>query len=489
MKSVLLMLASYCACGLLTAQTAITAVSTANSTSTPSTAYANGGFNYNWAVSPNNTTTSVAGFTAGGLNFSYAAFLNGIVKLRRVNNAGISGNFTLIWAEAVTSGSNYNMFTPYQNDMETFFDNRIYNQGTDNMFDNTSGNSNNIERLDWILTSGFSTAAPASVGFAVFERGAAAAHDPFCIAAITSLDASGDPATYGNIVRVAAAQYGDPGPSVSYRILKAQNPSNLLDAGSNSQTRGGVIISLQNLGVAANTTVYGYSLFSSDLPGTATAANLVDVTNATYFPLNSGNAGGIDLIAVTGIYIENLLLPAQFINVSATENNQQVQLNWQCASDPAVTNYEVQRSTNGSSFTTVATALKNSMGFYSLTDDVSGVAGDVIYYRIKQNTVSGTITYSHIVTVKHNAAAVALSIYPNPAAGMLHLSFSAAVSEKGTLNIINAAGQTVLQKDIRLLEGQNTITLAETTALTPGVYAVSVSGSHFKPVSKILRKL
>src|SRR5258706_8152561 len=212
--------------------------------------------------------------------------------------------------------------------METFLNGNAYNKGTDNLLDNTSVNSNDIERFDWLSTSSYSTPFPDKVGFTVFDKGAVGTHDPFCIAGVTSVDGSGHPLTYGNIVRVVAANYGDPGPSITYRVVKGPFPSNLFAVQTATQNIGGVFVSLQDLGIAANTPIYGYSLIANDLPISATSADLVDYTNTTFFPTNTGISGGIDLVAVTGISVANSVLPVGLLRFNAVENNDIINLNW-----------------------------------------------------------------------------------------------------------------------------------------------------------------
>jgi hypothetical protein len=470
------------------AQTAITAVTTSNSTAPTTFSYTNAGTTYNWGISPNNTITTLNGFTAGGIGYSYASFLTGNVKLRRVNNPGTTGNFTLVWAEYNLSGSNFNMFPDYQNDMESFFNNRIYNKGTDNLFDNTSSNSNNIERLDWILNASYSTPAPSKVGFAVFERGATGAHDPFCIAAITSLDGFGNPASYGNIVRVSSAQYGDPGPNVTYRILKAQYPNNLLDAGTNTQSRGGVIISLQALGIAPNTPIYGYSLFSSDLPLAATPADLVDYTNATYFPTNTGNPGGIDLIAVTGIYIENTLLPTRFISFNAVENDNLIKLKWQVENETSVNRYEIERSTDGVNYFQITqiqnTANSNGTNSYTYTDNVANILSNRFYYRIKQYDRDNSFYFSNTISISRNNKNTPISIYPNPVAETLFINIPSTVNDAGTISIINSLGAHEVQKKIQLSKGNNSFSIDRLNRLASGVYHLSIKLNSGRSISK-----
>jgi hypothetical protein len=469
------------------AQTAITAVTTTNSTAASSQSYTNGANTYNWGLSPNNSVVLVDGFTAGGQPYTYASYLTGNVKLRRVNNASVSGDFTLIWAEAVTNGTNFNMFPAYQGNMESFFNDRVYNKGTDNFFDNTSGNSNNIERLDWIVNGGFnSTASPGRLGFAIFERGAAAAHDPFCIAAITSLDGLGNPASYGPIVRVATASYGDPGPSVSYRILKAAQPGNLVDAGTGAQTRGGVIVSLQNLGIAANTTVYGYSLFANDLPVSATPADLVNVNNATFFPTNTGNPGGIDLIAVTGLYIETSLLPVKFTGLSAIDRNGFAQLNWEVEGESQHTHHYIVERVNRSNFVAIArlTAkpLPGGKNKYTITDSAALQHGSTLQYRVRQVDADGQYGFSPVVSVSLKASALSATVYPNPAGNTINLQIYAPTASKAQLQLADMLGRIVYRNSVSIIPGSQVFAL-DAAHLPAGRYNVQVlAGGSIKQV-------
>lgn len=458
-------------------QTKITAVNTTATPAPSSFSYSNGSQTYHWGLAPNNTRAIVDGFVAGGNSYDYAVGITGTLKLRRVNNASISGNYTLVWSEAVTSGSTYNLFSEYQNDMEPFFNNRIYNRGTDNFFDNTSVNSNNIERMDWIVSAGYATAKPDKVGFAVFERGASGAHDAFCIAAITSLDGLGNPASYGNIVRISAANYGDPGPNVSYRILKAQYPGNLLDAGSGVQNRGGVLISLQNLGIAANQTIYGYSLLAADLPVSATPANLVDYTNATYFPINTSNSGGIDYIAVTGIFTETSVTPTSFVDFSAIEQHRTVKLTWKVANETSVDRYEVERSNNGIDFTSIAQQknTNNTTGTnsYTYTDNIPGLIS-IVYYRIKQYDHDGAAFYSKILPIKLNGNGSEVLVYPNPARDNLYLNIDSDAAGFAAVSVWNASGAQVLSQQFSIVGGSNILTVGGIEKLSSGIYQVHV---------------
>jgi hypothetical protein len=457
-------------------QTAITAVTTSTAPAASDSTYTDDGNTYNWGLAPNNTETHVTGFTAG-VPFTYVSSLDGTVKLRRVDNANTTGLMTLVWVETVTSDpTTFNMLPEYKNDMEAFLDNNIYNEGADNLLDNTAPNSNNIERFDWILPGGFSTAFPAQAGFPVFERGNAGAHDAFAIAAITSLDGSNNPASYSNIVRVTAANYGDPGPNVTYRVLKAVFPANLLDLAVNtSQGRGGVFISLQDLGIAADVPIFGYSLFGNDLPVTATPADLVDWTNTTFFPTNTPAAsGGIELLATTGIAATATVLPTRFISFDAVENGGIVNLKWSVENETAVNRYEIERSTDGVNFYKVNEVKSIGSHNYTLPDNITSVLSDQVYYRIKQYDQSGYYYFSKTLAIKLNIKPSSMILYPNPAIRSLYVNFISVANDKGVISVTNSLGAQVISQHVQLIKGNNSFTVDGVNALPRGAYQLSL---------------
>ena len=480
MKINLTILASLLCAFSATSQTAITSVDTSLSSATSTFTYANlaADTTYNWGVSPYDTIVTLTGFIAGGIPYTYDTSLTGNVKLRRVDNATITGNYTLEWVEGTRIGAAFYLYPDYQNDMEVFLNNHVYNKGTDNLFDNSSANSNDIERLDWILTSSYSTPFPDKVGFAVFDKGAAGTHDPFCIAAITSVDGLGNPLTYGNIVRVVAANYGDPGPSVTYRILKGPFPSNLFAAGNATQNLGGVFITLQDLGITANTPIYGYSLIANDLPVSATPADLVDYTNATFFHITTGNSGGLDLVAVTGINEANSVLPVNLLSFNAVENNDIVNLNWTAENEASGNRYDVERSEDGVKFLKIkgVTPVGNSTGAnsYSLMDNVSSVASDQLYYRIKEYEPDGSYLYSKTILVRRNNKTSLITVFPNPVRGNLYLNIINTTTDRAVISVFNSVGAQVLRQQEQLSKGNNSFTIDGVSKLSKGAYQLSI---------------
>ncbi len=324
----------------LIAQTPITNVTTALTAAATGSNYtakgANGSsfsntnyqYTFGTTTQANNNLKTLNSFTIGADTYTYQQNANSFVKIRRVNNSVVSGNRSLLWVEKAANAANNKVavVNEYSESMELVFANNSLNQGTDNLFANQgdgNGNNNNIERLDVIFSGGVISTANTKVGFALFERGDDNAHDPFVIAAITSIDVNGNPLSYGSPVRVKSTDYGNlPSSNTNYYVVRkdAGVETNLRMSTSGMQNIGGVFISLNDLGINAGEKIYGYSIAGYDFPANATAAKLTDYTNSAYFPRNTSSAtaqGGIDLIALTGVLStpETIILPPTAENI------------------------------------------------------------------------------------------------------------------------------------------------------------------------------
>ena len=179
--------------------------------------------------------------------------------------------------------------------------------------DNTFANSNtavatigNIERLDFTWNSAITVTN--SLAFAVFERGAVAQHDGFGIAAITAIDAFGNPTAFGSLVKVASGWGGPSNPVADreYRLFRYDNGDTITANTDSSavavQGVGGLVFTAADLGLINGTQVYGYALMAADVSAT-NSAELLDWTNATFYPTNTDaltGGGGIDLASFNG---------------------------------------------------------------------------------------------------------------------------------------------------------------------------------------------
>lgn len=174
----------------------------------------------------------------------------------------------------------------------------LSNAGYDNILVNDATNFANVERVDVIYYSGVLTSTPANAVFPIVERGG---NDDIRVAAIRGLDANGVPNDYyPTVVRVsndAPNDWGDLSqPHVSLVLRRQDATSNPIPVQIlGTQNLHGTAIDFTEFGIAANEIVYGYSIVADDV--TVTGSDLVDFSNATNYPTNTGSDSGLDLIA------------------------------------------------------------------------------------------------------------------------------------------------------------------------------------------------
>ena len=262
------------------------------------------------SLTVNATTDAVVPFTANiatplsygagagkkitGINFSSGSLTVdpsspiGTVFIRR-NLSSSNPNKSIIWMEdngsSLAQSSTLLLSKPTTE--EALFSNGYYNVGADNVFDNTgTTNVSNIERIDVVFNSGFVVANPLLDYVLFTERGK---NDNVTIAAITGINSLGIPTSFGPAQTVTPGSMGTLA-TIPYTISK----KGIGDTEFRPQNIGNEIVGLgyvtmQTLGIPAQTKIYGYSI----LPADYNVGNIIDWNT---YPTNTTDAvGGVDI--------------------------------------------------------------------------------------------------------------------------------------------------------------------------------------------------
>lgn len=117
---------------------------------------------------------------------------------------------------------------------------------------------------------------------------------------------------------------------------------------------------------------------------------------------------------------------------------------------------------------------------YVVTPNILYTAG---YYSTFGNELY-KITYMDIVSLEEQSATVStLNVYPNPATEIISVSFEGVEGAQNAL-IIDMTGRVVFEKEVQIMEGNNTIDFNVTT-LNEGAYFVKVGNL---PAQKFIKK-
>lgn len=283
------------------------------SITTPSSSFTDGADSTVGNVTYRNQSQSITAYTTTGSVIERWESAGGTAPTFSLRRSG-AGEFTdrqVVWSRREGTGeSPYTVLSGQPTTTQAALDlNNIFS-GTDNLFTNqgnNEGNNSDVERADIVFGSGVSSAN--NLGVSIFERGGNTstnntAHDGFRIAAITAVNNVTGKHTYGgNILTfgtTTANRWGKTGLTGNQRYVVLNNSSGSAAVSSvlsnDTQEIGGTVIRLTDL-VSPGTTVFGYSLFATDVT-TNNTADLSDWTNSTYFKTNTADsAGGLDLVA------------------------------------------------------------------------------------------------------------------------------------------------------------------------------------------------
>ena len=272
----------------------VTAVNTTSGAGTPSISE---GYTFE------NSERTLNGFSTALRSYGVASLADNVFVRRN----SVNPNQSSVWY--MSSGTGTNLAGVHEDNYPRMLLSNSVLSGSDNTFANDNPATNtigNIERVDFTWNSAITVTD--ALAFAVFERGAAAQDDGFAIAAITAIDALGNPTAFGSLVKVASGWGGPTNPVADqeYRLFRYSNGDNITASTNSSdvavQGIGGLVFTAADLGLIAGTEVYGYALMAADVTAT-NSTQLLNWLDSTYYPTTTDaltGGGGIDLAAFNG---------------------------------------------------------------------------------------------------------------------------------------------------------------------------------------------
>ena len=173
-----------------------------------------------------------------------------------------------------------------------------------------------------------------------------------------------------------------------------------------------------------------------------------------------------------------VVLPVQFLQLSGVLQTTKVLLNWTVIASKQVDHFEVERSTDNSSYINTGNVFEtvhvNEQQDFAFTDDVASVSKDIIYYRIKVIGKAGEIQFSNLLVIRRQPSKTQLSIMPNPASNYVSVIFFAEKESEATIRLIDNLGKTVLLQKQRVAKGNNTLQLTALNKYGNAVYSLQL---------------
>ncbi|RYU90744.1 T9SS type A sorting domain-containing protein [Mucilaginibacter terrigena] len=201
--------------------------------------------------------------------------------------------------------------------------------------------------------------------------------------------------------------------------------------------------------------------------------------NTTYkFNIDKTNAASFGKDRFELIIRQNPDLALKLLTFDANKVSAGAQLSWISENESNYTNYTVERSIDGGkTFEVIGGLNSNGDGKYILIDKAPVIGEN--QYRLKQDDINGTITYSQIATLMYsnssnNIIVSNLSIYPNPATTNVNIAILVQnATASYTITITNSSGTVMKSAKTTQANWQ-----ANVSNFLPGSYFVQVKNNE-----------
>jgi len=217
--------------------------------------------------------------------------------------------------------------------------------------------------------------------------------------------------------------------------------------------------------------------------------DIVNAANTTFrvevaYQVNSAQFAVFDNLSIGPSQIP---LPVEFIGLVANRNNDAVELKWDVGEEINVKEYQVEKSSNGTMFSTAGAVNSKGKSIYTFTD--MGVdRKSTIYYRVKSVDNDGRYKYSGIVRLAatgNSSYGNGMTLYPVPAKNEVTLEHKQLYAN-ARITITTADGRIL--KTIIPSPGSSH-TPINLSGITPGIYILRLDdGKGGVETSKFIKQ-
>jgi hypothetical protein len=189
--------------------------------------------------------------------------------------------------------------------------------------------------------------------------------------------------------------------------------------------------------------------------------------------------------------LHSFVLPLKLVGFNGRIFNSNAELEWQTADEQNTRSFDIQRSTDGTSYTTIgAVPAANAPGDhqYRFTDDnIASLAVPVVYYRLKQNDIDDRFTYSRIVALTVDERKSIVMFYPNPVTTEANLTINVFKKQQVFGRIIDKAGKLIQNLQWNLTPGSISL-IVDVQKLAKGMYFLELKGETINERKKFIKQ-
>jgi Secretion system C-terminal sorting domain len=233
---------------------------------------------------------------------------------------------------------------------------------------------------------------------------------------------------------------------------------------------------------ASPTSTYNWTTTDGSIIGSTTADSVIAGTPGSYM-VTQRLQSGCSIYAMDTVTLVPdvgcVVLPNTLVDFRGALRNQLVQLNWTIKGNQDVQFFDVETSTDNSSFEFAGRVYPHPTNTetadYTFTDNLPVRKSKYVYYRLKITSVAGNVTYSKIISIPiTQSTSPQITITPNPVKDLMQVSIYSPVGRNFQLSIYDYTGRQLKTMNSYVQEGASIINLSGFENWPNGVYVVKV---------------
>jgi Secretion system C-terminal sorting domain len=265
----------------------------------------------------------------------------------------------------------------------------------------------------------------------------------------------------GSMKAWVAKADGGANPTIVLEIVGTNNSNNTVVLASTTftfttQAAGQwVQVSVADVNVTVNT----YKKLEYRIRNTNTTANSFALDDICVISPQAGTLP-VTLTALTGKYANGI-----------------ANLNWGTQQESNSSHFEIERSNNGSNFSSIGKVAAAGSSNFERTyrfNDIK-VNNGVNYYRLKAVDKDGSYSYSNTVALQVSIKGISITgIYPSPFVDKVNIALAAETNTIATLRLLDNTGRQLRLQTNAINKGLNNLSFNNLGSLAKGLYLVEV---------------
>jgi 1,4-alpha-glucan branching enzyme len=188
------------------------------------------------------------------------------------------------------------------------------------------------------------------------------------------------------------------------------------------------------------------------------------------------------------IYINQfVVLPVSVTSFTGKNSGLVNQLKWNVTGEQNLSHYELERSLDGRSFTSVATITAMGRSSYAYADNISTIPSPVFFYRLRMVDADGSYRYSSVVKLNIVSRAGFIEVAPNPFSAKLTVRIESETQDMATIVVNDLGGRQLLRMQKQLQSGNNAFDITEAGKFANGVYMVTITTKESTQTIKVTK--